>query len=151
MFLANYGDTLTDAPLDRLVEDFRAARRGGVPGGAADELPVSGREPTGDERVRALVRPGDADLWINGGYFLLRREIFDDIQPGDELVEEPFARLDRGGAPARDAVRGVLGADGHAARRRAARGACGGGRPPWVADGPAQVGPAPTSQRRGAE
>ena len=24
MFLANYGDTLTDAPLDRLVADFEA-------------------------------------------------------------------------------------------------------------------------------
>ena len=58
IFLANYGDTLTDAPLDRLVEEFRAARRGGgLPRGPADELPVSRRaHATGDERVDALVR-----------------------------------------------------------------------------------------------
>ena len=40
-----------------------------------------------------LLRPGDADLWINGGYFVLRREIFDVMEPGDELVEAPFRRL----------------------------------------------------------
>jgi glucose-1-phosphate cytidylyltransferase len=34
-----------------------------------------------------------ADVWINGGYFLFRREIFDYIQPGEELVVEPFRRL----------------------------------------------------------
>ena len=32
-------------------------------------------------------------MWINGGYFMFRPEIFDHIQPGDELVEEPFRRL----------------------------------------------------------
>ena len=30
---------------------------------------------------------------INGGYFVLRREIFDYINEGEELVEQPFARL----------------------------------------------------------
>jgi glucose-1-phosphate cytidylyltransferase len=34
-----------------------------------------------------------ADYWVNGGYFVLRPEIFDVIEPGDELVEEPFRRL----------------------------------------------------------
>jgi glucose-1-phosphate cytidylyltransferase len=33
------------------------------------------------------------DLRINGGYFVLRREIFDHMNPGEELVEEPFQRL----------------------------------------------------------
>ena len=30
---------------------------------------------------------------INGGFFVLKREIFDQIEPGEELVVEPFARL----------------------------------------------------------
>jgi glucose-1-phosphate cytidylyltransferase len=34
-----------------------------------------------------------ADVWINGGYFVLRRQIFDYIRAGDELVVEPFQRL----------------------------------------------------------
>jgi glucose-1-phosphate cytidylyltransferase len=34
-----------------------------------------------------------SDLRINGGFFVLKREIMDLIEPGDELVEETFARL----------------------------------------------------------
>jgi glucose-1-phosphate cytidylyltransferase len=32
-------------------------------------------------------------LWINGGYFVLRSDIFDYIKEGEELVEQPFLRL----------------------------------------------------------
>ena len=32
-------------------------------------------------------------LWINGGYFVMRPAIFDYIREGEELVEQPFARL----------------------------------------------------------
>jgi NDP-sugar pyrophosphorylase family protein len=31
--------------------------------------------------------------WLNGGFFRFRREIFDHLRPGEELVEEPFRRL----------------------------------------------------------
>ena len=30
---------------------------------------------------------------INGGFFVLRQEIFDHVRPGEELVVEPFQRL----------------------------------------------------------
>jgi glucose-1-phosphate cytidylyltransferase len=39
-----------------------------------------------------------SDLWINGGFFLFRSGIFDFIQPGEELVLEPFTRLIESGA-----------------------------------------------------
>ena len=32
-------------------------------------------------------------LLINGGFFVMRPEIFDYIHEGEELVEQPFARL----------------------------------------------------------
>jgi glucose-1-phosphate cytidylyltransferase len=94
MFLANYGDTLTDAPLDRLVDEFRAddavasflaVRPATYP------FSIVNADPSG--RVTHITRPLKSDLWINGGYFLLRRAIFDVMEPGDELVEAPFARL----------------------------------------------------------
>ena len=34
-----------------------------------------------------------SDVRINGGFFVCRRELLDWIEPGDELVEETFARL----------------------------------------------------------
>ena len=93
VFLANYGDVLTDAPLPEMVDDF--LRRDAV----AAFISV---KPTYTFHV---VRAGDdgtveriddvnaADIWINGGYMMLRKEIFDYLDEGDELVEEPFQRL----------------------------------------------------------
>ena len=40
-----------------------------------------------------MVSSQDADLWINGGFFIFRREIFDYMRDGEELVEAPFRRL----------------------------------------------------------
>jgi glucose-1-phosphate cytidylyltransferase len=34
-----------------------------------------------------------SDVRINGGFFVLKREIVDMIEPGEELVEETFERL----------------------------------------------------------
>jgi glucose-1-phosphate cytidylyltransferase len=34
-----------------------------------------------------------SELRINGGFFVLSREIFDFMEPGDELVEQPFKKL----------------------------------------------------------
>jgi len=34
-----------------------------------------------------------SDVRINGGFFACRRELLDWIEPGDELVEETFAKL----------------------------------------------------------
>jgi glucose-1-phosphate cytidylyltransferase len=42
----------------------------------------------------ASIQPvSQSELLINAGFFALRREIFDYIEPGDELVLAPFARL----------------------------------------------------------
>ena len=41
-------------------------------------------------RIRSSLQ---SDVWINGGHFIFRREIFDYIKVGEELVLEPFNRL----------------------------------------------------------
>ncbi|MHC5831324.1 MAG: glycosyltransferase family protein, partial [Nostoc sp.] len=33
------------------------------------------------------------EIWINGGYFIFKKEIFNYINYGEELVLEPFQRL----------------------------------------------------------
>ena len=93
LFCANYADNLTDAPLPEFVEDFRS--RGKV----AALLSV---RPHDSFHVAAHGRDGlvtritdvhGADLWVNGGYFIFRQEIFDFIREGEDLMEEPFRRL----------------------------------------------------------
>ena len=95
IFLANYGDTLTDAPLDELVETFRAdtATAASFLAVRPSVYPIRIVDADAASRVTRLLHPADADIWINGGYFILRDEIFSVLEPGDELVEQPFARL----------------------------------------------------------
>ena len=94
IFLANYGDVLTDAPLDELIEQFRAS------GKVAAFLAVRPKAYTfhvveldDGQVVERITSISKSDLWINGGYFIFRRAIFDYMQPGEELIEEPFTRL----------------------------------------------------------
>ena len=47
----------------------------------------------GDKAAEFVEKPAFRDTWINGGYFVLRNEIFDYLHDGEELVEEPFQRL----------------------------------------------------------
>jgi len=92
-FLANYSDGLTDLPLPRYLDAFRASDA--VAGFVAVRNPHSFHIVSVEEagRVTALTRAQDADVWINAGFFIFRPAIFDYLQTGDELVEQPFSRL----------------------------------------------------------
>ena len=46
-----------------------------------------------DGTVTSIGSVHEADVRINGGFFALRQQIFDDMHEGDELVEQPFAAL----------------------------------------------------------
>jgi glucose-1-phosphate cytidylyltransferase len=50
-------------------------------------------ETSAEGAVTSIEHVSDTPLRINGGFFVLRPEIFDYIRPGEELVEEPFRRL----------------------------------------------------------
>ncbi len=97
MFLANYADTLTDAPLDAMIETFRrqssVASLLAVPPVSTHhvvEIDDAG-QVTGVREVRDLMQ------WENGGYFTLRPEIFDVLGEGDDLVPHALARLAKDG------------------------------------------------------
>jgi glucose-1-phosphate cytidylyltransferase len=93
MFLANYGDTLTDANLPEMIDRTKEA------GVTASFLAVhpnySFHVVAMDERdrVRGLRDVTRSDIWINGGYFVMRTDVLDSMRPGEDLVEEPLHRL----------------------------------------------------------
>jgi glucose-1-phosphate cytidylyltransferase len=97
IFLANYSDGLSDAPLPEMIARFKASRAIGC--FIAVHPPVSFHLAEFDERgtVSRIRSSQQSDVWINGGYFVFRREIFDYLQPGEELVLEPFNRLIKAG------------------------------------------------------
>jgi len=94
MFLANYSDNLTDLHLPDMIEDFRRRDRA-----VASFLCVRPSQSfhvvslNGDREVSAIQDVASSDVWINGGYFVLRPAIFDYMEPGEELVMKPFQRL----------------------------------------------------------
>ena len=93
MFLANYSDGLTDVDLDDMIAKFKES--GKVACFLAVRPPLTFHLADIDEtgRVRAMRASDSSDIWINGGYFIMRPEIFDYMREGEELVVEPFRRL----------------------------------------------------------
>jgi len=93
VFLANYSDGLSDLPLDEVIADFR--RRDVIASFAAVHTSQSFHAVRTDESgtVTDIGEIGSANLWINGGYFCFKHEIFNYIEEGEELVEQPFQRL----------------------------------------------------------
>ena len=93
MFLANYSDGLSDLPLDRYIADFEAkhavAHLASVRARQSFHFATSTPEGT----VTAIGPLGGDGLYINGGYFVFRSEIFDYVKEGEELVGRPFERL----------------------------------------------------------
>jgi len=93
MFLANYGDGLSDLQLPAMLEKFRQSNAIAslllVQPTASFDIVSS--EPDG---LVTGVRPlTGSNIWINGGFFIMRNEALRYIRPGDELVREPFRRL----------------------------------------------------------
>jgi glucose-1-phosphate cytidylyltransferase len=93
MFLANYGDGLSDVDLNTMIDSFRQTDA------VASLLLV---QPTASFDIVRVGTGGavlgvdsltQADVWINGGFFVMRNEIFRYIQDGEELVRQPFQRL----------------------------------------------------------
>jgi glucose-1-phosphate cytidylyltransferase len=97
-FLANYADGLSDLDLGSYVDEVLPLGR------VASFLAVRPTQTfhlvdlAEDGAVNSIVPVADSEIWVNGGFFLLRQEIFDYMRPGEDLVAEPFDRLRAAGA-----------------------------------------------------
>ena len=114
VFLANYSDGLTDFPLPQLIDDFK--RRDSY----ASFLSVQPRSSSldtvqlGDDgAVEAIQCMKDSDIWVNGGYFVLRKDVFRYLKPGEEFVYEPMQRIDCGRQGPFTALRRFLAVHGY--------------------------------------
>jgi glucose-1-phosphate cytidylyltransferase len=97
MFLANYADNLTDASLPAMIDHLqnqpdKVASFISVKPSQSFHVVKLGDDGSGTE-VADICPAHDCGMMINGGFFVLRREIFDHLRPGEELVIEPFQRL----------------------------------------------------------
>jgi glucose-1-phosphate cytidylyltransferase len=93
IFLANYTDGLTDLPLVEYINSFRdtnavASFLSVPPSQTFHSVRVDGQGYVHDIR-----HVQQTDFRINGGFFVLRKDIFGYLRDGEELVEAPFQRL----------------------------------------------------------
>jgi glucose-1-phosphate cytidylyltransferase len=92
-FLANYSDGLTDLHLPDMLAHFEGS--GAVGSFLCAQPALSFHFVSLDDagQVQAITDIKGSGLRVNAGYFVFRREIFDHMRPGEELVLKPFDRL----------------------------------------------------------
>lgn len=93
VFLANYSDGLTDAPLPAQIDQFQ--RHGKVASFLCVKPHLSYHFVSTDKHglVESISDVSQSRLRINGGYFIFKKDIFNYIHDGEELLSEPFQRL----------------------------------------------------------
>jgi len=93
VFLANYTDGLSDLNLPKLIDYFEEqesiATCLGVKPQQSFHLVGADRDGT----VTGVMPIAQTDMWMNGGFYALRSSVFDYLNEGEELVEQPFTRL----------------------------------------------------------
>lgn len=92
-FLANYSDGLTDLHLPSQIDHFH--EQGAIASFLSVKPNLSYHAVSVGENgfVQNIQDIRSSGLRVNGGSFVFKREIFDYIHEGDELVHEPFQRL----------------------------------------------------------
>ncbi|OBI43795.1 glucose-1-phosphate cytidylyltransferase [Mycobacterium kyorinense] len=92
-FLANYADVLTDAPLDDIIN--RVTRSDAM----ASMLIVPPQSSfhcvdiASDGDIKEIAPVTKFPIWVNGGYFVLRREVIDLIPENGDLVGDACMTL----------------------------------------------------------
>jgi glucose-1-phosphate cytidylyltransferase len=95
VFLANYSDGVTDLSLPDQLDHFNEN------GKVASFLCVRPNlsyhmvslQPGNSSLVSEIHAIDNGSVRINGGFFIFKKQIFDHIHDGEELVNEPFQRL----------------------------------------------------------
>jgi glucose-1-phosphate cytidylyltransferase len=93
VFLANYSDGLTDLDLPRMIDQFHSEKRVGAFLCVRPQLSYHSVSLDKAGRVTAIEPISETGPLVNGGYFVLRREIFDYLKEGEDIVVDAFPRL----------------------------------------------------------
>jgi glucose-1-phosphate cytidylyltransferase len=97
MFLANYADVLTDAPLPDMIERLSTAEAGASMMVVPPQSSFHCVELGDGGMIGAITPVNEMPLWENGGYFVLRQEIFDHLPENGDLVVDGCGELAKRG------------------------------------------------------
>lgn len=97
MFLANYADVLTDLQLDEMVGKFRHSDAVGALLAVPPQSAFHCVDVGDDDRIAAITTLQEMPLWENGGYFVLRPEIFEHLPENGDLIADACQPLAKEG------------------------------------------------------
>ncbi len=93
MFLANYADVLTNAPLPDMIDRFSETDAVVSLMAVQPQSSHHAVDVGDDGTITQIIPMRNLRLWENGGYFVMRPSIFDHLQPNEDLVEDAIMRL----------------------------------------------------------
>jgi len=93
IFMANYSDGLSDLDLNVYLDNFQKEDK------VASFLCVRPSQSfhlvkfDGTGEVDGLAPVDTSNVWINGGFFIFKKDVFNYMRHGEELVQQPFYRM----------------------------------------------------------
>jgi glucose-1-phosphate cytidylyltransferase len=93
VFLATYGDGLSDLDLGELLAFHRRQGRLATLTAVRPHSAFGILHIDKDGGVESFEEKPILDHWINGGFFVFQRKIFDYLEESDVLEKKPFVRL----------------------------------------------------------
>jgi glucose-1-phosphate cytidylyltransferase len=93
VFMANYSDGLSDVNIPCMLEQFIQNDKIASFVKVKPNFSFHFVNTSDNGNVHSIESAKDSDVWINAGYFIFKKNIFDYIREGDELVIEPFQKL----------------------------------------------------------
>lgn len=132
MFHANYADVLTDAPLDRMVEQFSGTDAVGQLMAVPPQSAFHCVDVTNDGRLDSITTLQEMPLWENGGYLMFRPEVFDYLEKDGDLIGDVCAPLARKGRMSAYRHRGFWQPADTVKERNALEAAYQSGARPWM-------------------
>lgn len=92
IFLATYGDSLSDVPIDRVLQHHR--KKGLIATMSVMHSSIRfGKAEVEDGKVVSFVEKPRSDDWINGGFYVFSREIFRYLKDDSSLEYEVMPKL----------------------------------------------------------
>jgi glucose-1-phosphate cytidylyltransferase len=92
-FFANYSDGLTDMPLPKMLQKFKRSGKVAAFVCTPPSQTFHVVKLANGSRVTRIKPVSRVGLVVNAGFFSFRRDIFDYIREGEDLVGPPFERL----------------------------------------------------------
>ncbi len=132
MFHANYADVLTDAPLDKMVEEFAASRSIGQLMAVPPQSAFHCVDVSDDGKLDSITTLQEMPLWENGGYLMFRPEVFDHMFVNCDLIGDVCRPLAKHGRMRAYRHRGFWQPADTVKERNALEAAYQGGTRPWM-------------------